>query len=42
MKKKLLILAGMFIFFQFGFSLSCFFPHYEIKGDIVIFNGGTH
>ena len=36
MKKKLLILAGLFMFFQLGFSLSCFFPHYSTdKGKIV-------
>ena len=39
MKKKLLILAGMFIFFQFGFSLSCFFSHYELKDNTAIYNG---
>ena len=42
MKKKLLILAGILVFFQFGFSLSCFFPHYEVKGDTVMFNGGSN
>ena len=39
MKKKLLILAGMLVFFQLGFSLSCFFSHYELKDKTVIYNG---
>ena len=39
MKKKLLILAGMLVSFQLGFSLSCFFSHYELKDNIVIYNG---
>lgn len=41
MKRKFFILAGIFMFFQFGFSLSCFFPHYEISGDTIMYNGGA-
>ena len=39
MKKKLSILLGMLIFFQLGFSLSCFFSHYELKDNTAIYNG---
>lgn len=39
MKNKLLILAGFFIFFQLGFSLRCFFPHYRIEGRTVKYTG---
>ena len=39
MKNKLLILAGLFMFFQFGFSLSCFFPHYSIDGSKISYVG---
>ena len=39
MKKKLLILAGLFMFFQFGFSLSCFFPHYSFAEKKVTYIG---
>ena len=36
MKKKLLILAGLFTFVLLGFSLRYFFPHYSTdKGKIV-------
>lgn len=39
MKGKLLILAGLFMFFQLGFSLSCFFPYYQITEKEVIYIG---
>ena len=39
MKKKLLILAGILVFFQLGFSLKCFFPSYVFKDKAVIYNG---
>ena len=39
MKNKLLILAGLFMFFQFGFSLSCFFPYYSIDQGKVNYIG---
>lgn len=39
MKKKLLILTGMLIFFQFSFSLSCYFPSYNIENGKVSFSG---
>jgi hypothetical protein len=39
MKKKLLILAGIFIFFQFGYSLKCFFPHYKLEGKKLVYIG---
>ena len=39
MKKKLLILAGLFIFFQLGFSLSCFFPHYNFADGKITYIG---
>ena len=41
MKKKLLVLLGMFIFCQFGFSLSCLYSYYYIKDKKVIYNGYT-
>jgi hypothetical protein len=40
MKRKLLIFFSTFIIFQFGLSLSCFFPHYEIQKERVIYIGG--
>ena len=39
MKKKLFILAGLFMFFQFGYSLSCFFPHYRLGEKKVTYIG---
>ena len=39
MKKKLLILAGMLVFFQLGFSLKCFFPSYMLKDKAIIYHG---
>ena len=42
MKKKLLILLGMFVFFQFGFSLSCFFPYYKIEDGTIMYYGGSN
>lgn len=41
MKRKLLILAGLFMMFQFGFSLSCSRPSYERKNDIIFFGGSV-
>ena len=40
MKRKLLIFFSTFIIFQFGLSLSCFFPHYEIQKEKVLYIGG--
>lgn len=37
MKKKLIILAGMFILSQFSFSLSCLFRGYILENDKVYY-----
>ena len=40
MIRKLMILAGLFMMFQFGFSLSCLMPRgYEIKGNDILYSG---
>ncbi len=40
MKRKLMILAGLFMMFQFGFSLSCSMPRgYEIKENDILYLG---
>ena len=41
MKKKLLILAGILVFFQFGFSSNCVSPNYELKDKTIIYNNGV-
>ena len=40
MKKKLLILLGMFVFFQFGFSTSCNFSGYEKRDNKIFYYEG--
>ena len=42
MKNKLLILIGIFVFVQFGFSLSCFFPYYKIEDGTIMYYGGSN
>ncbi|ACZ07766.1 Uncharacterised protein [Sebaldella termitidis] len=40
MIRKLMILAGLFMMFQFGFSLSCSMPRrYEIKENDILYSG---
>ena len=41
MKNRLLVILGVFIFFQFGYSLSCFFPHYRVIEQSIVFYGGS-
>ena len=38
MKKKLLILVGIFVFFQFGFSLDCMVTGYEKENNKVYYH----
>ena len=40
MKKKLIILAGMFILSQFSFSLSCLFRGYILENGKVYYESG--
>lgn len=38
--KKVIILLGVFVFFQFGFSLSCMYRGYEIEDNKVYYYKG--
>ena len=37
-EKKLMILVGLFMMFQFGYSLRCAYPYYKIENKDVIYN----